>query len=67
MDTETSPVDQVRKMEAGAYFHRLAMAMKDNPPAAADAPTVATLRKIGIEPGRKFDIDWTLQEAQLSR
>ena len=31
--------------------------MKDNPPAAADAPMVAKLAKIGIVPGQDFDIE----------
>ena len=43
-------------MDAGAYFGRLARLMKDNPPAPADGPMVAKLKKLGIEPGKDFDI-----------
>ncbi len=48
--------EQVNRMEAGAYFKLLAALMKDNPPAAADAPMVAKMAKIGIVPGQDFDI-----------
>ena len=30
--------------------------MKDNPPAKADAPMVAKLKRLGIVPGKSFDI-----------
>jgi hypothetical protein len=56
IDTKTSTLDQVQKMDAGAYFGRLARLMKDNPPAPVDGPMVEKLKKIGIEPGKDFDI-----------
>jgi hypothetical protein len=56
VDTKTPPLDQVRKMDAGAYFGRFARLMKDNPPAPADGPMVEKLKKLGIEPGKDFDI-----------
>ncbi len=43
-------------MDAGEFFERFARLMKDNPPAAADAPMVRKLASIGIEPGKDFDI-----------
>jgi hypothetical protein len=43
-------------MDAGAYFKLLADLMKTNPPAAADAPMVEKMAKIGIVPGQDFDI-----------
>lgn len=55
VDTKTPPAAQVQKMDAAAYFGRLARLMKDNPPAAADAPMVAKLKDIGIVPGQDFD------------
>ena len=55
-DTKTPPAEQVQKMNAGAYFGRLARLMKDNPPAAADTAMVEKLKKLGIEPGKDFDI-----------
>ena len=56
MDTKTPPTEQVQKMDAGAFFGRLARLMKDNPPAPADAPMVEKLKSLGIEPGKDFDI-----------
>jgi hypothetical protein len=48
--------EQVNRMEAGAYFKLLAALMKDNPPAKEDASLVAKLARIGIVPGRDFEI-----------
>jgi hypothetical protein len=56
VETTTPPLVQVQKMSAGAYFGRLAQVMKDNPPAAADGPMIEKLKKLGIEPGKPFDI-----------
>ena len=55
-DATTPPLEQVQKMDAGAFFGRLARLMKDNPPAPADGPMLEKLRKVGIEPGKDFDI-----------
>jgi hypothetical protein len=53
----TTPVrEQVNNMKTGDYFKLLAKLMKDNPPAKADAPMVAKLAKLGIEPGKEFDL-----------
>ncbi|MDN5384092.1 MULTISPECIES: DUF1254 domain-containing protein [Streptomyces] len=52
-----SPPDRVNRMDAQAFFSRLASAMADNPPSPADAPMVATLARLGISPGEPFDID----------
>ena len=52
----TPPLERVQKMDAGAFFGRLARLMKDNPPAPADAKMLKTLRSLGIEPGKEFDI-----------
>ena len=64
VDVKTTPPDQVARMDAGTFFNRLAMAMKDNPPYPEDAdyklvPLMAALeklKKLGIEPGKPFDI-----------
>ena len=56
VDVKTPPTTQVQRMDANAFFGRLARLMKDNPPAAADAAMVEKLRKLGIEPGKDFDI-----------
>jgi uncharacterized protein (TIGR03000 family) len=56
IDMKTPVREQVNRMEAGAYFKLLAALMKDNPPAAADAPMVEKLAKLGIVAGKDFDI-----------
>src|SRR5262249_49809089 len=56
VDMKTPPRDQVNKMDAATYFKKLAALMKDNPPAKADAPMVAKLAKVGIVPGKDFDL-----------
>ena len=56
IDMKTPTQDQVTGMDAAAYFKLLATLMKDNPPAKADAPMVAKMAKIGLVPGKDFDI-----------
>jgi hypothetical protein len=55
VDVKTPPVTQVAKMDATTFFSRLALLMKDNQPAPADAPMVQKLAGLGIVPGRPFD------------
>ena len=47
--------DQVDAMSVYDYFSYLAKLMKTSPPAAADAPLIAKMAKIGIVPGQDFD------------
>ena len=56
IDMKTPVRDQVNALKAGDFFTLLAQLLKDNPPAREDAPMVAKLKKIGIEPGQEFDI-----------
>jgi DNA sulfur modification protein DndE len=56
IDMNTPVRDQVNALDAGTYFKRLAALMKDNPPSKADAPMVAKLARLGILPGRDFDL-----------
>ena len=56
VDLKVTPPDQVARMDAGAFFNRLALAMKDNPPYLDDKPMIEKLKKLGIEPGKPFDI-----------
>jgi hypothetical protein len=56
IDMKTAVREQVNALDAGAYFKLLADLMKDNPPAKEDAPMVEKLVKIGIVPGKDFDI-----------
>lgn len=53
---KTSPREQVNALDTGAYFNELARLMKDNPPAAGDAPILRNMARLGIEPGKAFDI-----------
>ena len=54
-DMKTAVREQVNRMDAAAYFTLLCKLMKDNPPAAADAPQLAKFASIGIVPGQDFD------------
>jgi hypothetical protein len=54
---KTAPVDTVAGMDAPAFFSRLASLLKNNPPAAADAPAVAKLASIGVVAGQQFDLN----------
>jgi hypothetical protein len=56
IDMKTAVREQVNNLDAGAYFKLLASLMKDNPPAKEDAPMVAKMAKIGVVPGREFDV-----------
>lgn len=57
IDMKTPPRDQVNSMDVGSYFKLLAELMKDNPPAKEDAPMVEKMAKIGLVPGKDFDIN----------
>jgi hypothetical protein len=56
VDMKTPPVTQVDTMAAGKYFAYAAELMKLHPPHITDQPIVARMRRIGIEPGKSFDI-----------
>jgi hypothetical protein len=57
VDMKTPVRSQVNALSAEDYFKLLAELMKDNPPAAADAPMVEKMAKIGIVPGQNFDLN----------
>jgi hypothetical protein len=48
IDMTTPPRDQVDKLEAAEFFERLALLLKDNPPAPQDGPTVEILTRLGV-------------------
>jgi hypothetical protein len=52
----TPPNDQLARMDAATFFSRLNNLMKDNPPAAADAPALKRFAAIGVGPGKAFDL-----------
>lgn len=56
IDMKTPPRDQVKQMDAGTYFKMMATLMKDNPPSKADSLIVEKMAKIGLSPGKDFDI-----------
>ncbi|MDP1836563.1 MAG: DUF1254 domain-containing protein [Chlamydiales bacterium] len=64
VDTRTPVREQVNQLGTVAYFKRLAELMKNNPAAAAaDAPLLEKLAKIGFVPGQSFEPDASISEA----
>lgn len=64
IDMKTPVRDQVNALDAAAYFGKLAMLMKNNPPAAADASIVKKMAQLGIAPGKDFDFNRLDADAQ---
>ena len=56
VDMKTPPKIQVDTMPAGKYFAYAAELLKVNPPHITDEPIIARMRRIGIEPGKSFDL-----------
>jgi hypothetical protein len=56
VDMKTPPKIQVDSMTAGVYFAYAAELLKLQPPHITDQPIIAQMKKIGIEPGKSFDI-----------
>ncbi len=56
IDMKTPIRDQVNRLDTVAYFQLLAKLLRHNPPAAADGPMLASMQRIGIVPGKDFDI-----------
>jgi len=56
VDMKTPPMVQVDTMPAGAYFAYAAELLKLHPPHLTDQPIIAQMKRIGIEPGKSFDI-----------
>jgi hypothetical protein len=57
VDMKTPPKIQVDTMPAGKFFAYAAEVMKLQPAHLTDQPIVALMRRIGIEPGKSFDIN----------
>jgi hypothetical protein len=57
VDMKTPPKTQVDTMPADKFFAYAAELLKVNPPHLTDEPIIAQLKKIGIEPGKSFDLD----------
>jgi hypothetical protein len=56
IDMNTPPKVQVDTMAAGKYFAYAAELLKLHPPHVTDQPIIARMKKIGIEPGKSFDV-----------
>lgn len=56
IDMKTPPKLQVDSMSVGTYFTRAAELLKLHPPHITDQPIIAEMKRIGIEPGKGFDI-----------
>ena len=52
------PVLQMKAMPADEFFTRLALLMKANPPAPADAPMLEKLARLGLHPGQTPQWSW---------
>ncbi len=57
IDMKTPPKIQVDTMAAGKFFAYAAEILKVQPPHITDQPILAQMQRIGIEPGKSFDID----------
>jgi hypothetical protein len=57
VDMKTPPKVQVDTMPAAAYFAYAAELLKLHPPHGTDQPIVARMKRIGIEPGKGFDLE----------
>ena len=56
VDMKTQPIQQVAAMTAARYFSYGAELMKVNPPHVTDWSILARLKRIGILPGKSFDL-----------
>ena len=56
VDMKTSPKVTVDTMTAGRFFAYAAELLKLYPPHITDQPILAQMKRIGIEPGRSFDL-----------
>lgn len=56
VDMKTPPREQVDSMPVGRFFAYAAEIMGTQPPHITDQPILAQMKKLGIEPGKPFDI-----------
>lgn len=56
VDVKTDPREQVARMDAAAFFTRVAALLPGNPPARDDQPMLAKIQKLGIVAGQPFDM-----------
>ena len=56
IDMKTPPPAIVGKMDASAFFARVAELLKDNPPNQIDYPMVHRLERLGFKVGQSYDL-----------
>ena len=64
VDMTTPPVEQVSRMPAADYFAHAAELMKINPPHLTDWSMLARIQRLGLKPGKTFDIQAVDPEVQ---
>jgi hypothetical protein len=57
VDMKTPPKLQVDTMPVAEYFAYAAELLKLYPPHVTDQPIIARMKRIGLQPGRSFDLD----------
>lgn len=66
VDMKTPPKIQVDSMSAADYFAYAAELLKVHPAHISDQPILAQMKRIGIEPGKSFDMDALDPEIQAA-
>jgi hypothetical protein len=69
VDMKTPPKIQIDTMPADKFFAYAAELLKLHPPHVTDQPIIAQMKRIGIEPGKSFDmskLDPAVQQALAS-
>ncbi|PAL25045.1 DUF1254 domain-containing protein [Sphingopyxis sp. GW247-27LB] len=56
VDMKTPPVEQVAQMAPGAFFALFAETLKRNPPHASDYAMLLRMERVGLVPGKSFDL-----------
>jgi hypothetical protein len=64
IDMTTPPVEQVSRMPAADYFAHAAELMKINPPHLTDWSMLSRIQRLGLKPGKTFDIQAVDPEVQ---
>ncbi|MBX2873923.1 MAG: DUF1254 domain-containing protein [Saprospiraceae bacterium] len=54
---ETTPVKAIRELDLNTYFNRLSDLMVQNPPALRDSGMVGKMQKLGLVPGKPFELN----------